>query len=424
MSLEINEDPQIVWYYLKQGGRFGPISFDEIKQLSASGRLLSDDLIWRPGLEQWVQAREITGLFTQPPIPPPILPIADCYTENEENVNSALASTATAIPDKSDVLRTDGRTSLSWFLALLFLCLGILALGFFYSKNLTNDLVFLIGYNPLTGLLIWGVFHAILGRKHGTKHAVLSFLAIYCSLIAGSYIGYSQQKKAAMQAVDAIQKEFSAFLNSATDSKGMPQRIDHRADLTTTAKGEFGEMERWVKTFMNQMASQRNEYLLELNAIGWENILDPGRLKKDRSLSESKIITQKAKEIVNKYREKTDALLDGVPNDIASLNLSENIRREMLSGFNKGMENTKRKIDAIWDLEGSVVSVIENIVALLSEKKKAWTVSNGQLLFNNNSDLNRYNEYLASIQNMIQHQEAIRKQGIETSNELFNKLKQ
>ena len=88
------------------------------------------------------------------------------------------------------------------------------------------------------------------------------------------------------------------------------------------------------------------------------------------------------------------------------------------------MENTKRKIDAIWDLEGRVVSVFENIFALLSAKKKAWTVSNGQLLFNNNSDLNTYNEYLASIQNMIQHQEAIQKQSIETSNELFNKLKQ
>jgi hypothetical protein len=420
MSLEINEHPQIVWYYMKQGARIGPISFDEIKQLSASGRLLPDDLVWRPGLEQWAQAREISELFT----PPLFIPIANYHAVNEENANGATLSTVTATPDKSVALSSSGRKSRGWLLVLLFLCPGILACSFFYSKDSSSNLSFLIGYNLPIGLLIWGVFHAALGRKHGWKNAGLSFLAIYGSLIAGSFIGYSQQKRDAIQAFTEIQREFSTFADSATDSKGAPQRIDHRADITPTTKGEFGEIERFMKTFMNQMASQHNEYLLELNAIGWEKILDPERLKEDRTLTESKVMTQKAKEIVNKYREKTYALIDNVPKDIASLNLSENTRREMLSGFNKGMEKSKRQIDEMWGLEGRIISEFENIFALLSAKKRAWVVSNGQILFNNNNDLNRFNSHSASIENMAQQQEAIRKQSIETSNELFNKLKQ
>ena len=420
MSLETNENPQNVWYYIKQGGRVGPLSFDDIKRLSASGGLLPDDWIWRPGLEQWAPAKEIPGLF--PPLPS--FSIANYHTVNEENVNSEASSTVTAIPDKPAALNLDGRKSRGWLVVLLLLCLVILAYGFFYSKNSTNNLAYLIGYNLSSGLLIWGIFYAVLGRKQGRKIAGLSFVAIYVSLLVSDFIGYTRQHNAAIQAANEIQKEFSTFANSITDPKGAPQRIEQIADTSPKAKGEFGEMERFIKTFLNKMASHRNDYLLELDAIGWEKILDPGRMEADKTLIESKAITQKAKEIVNKYREKTDLLLENARKDINSLNLSENSRSEMLRGFDDSMENSKRRIDEVWDLEARVISEFENIFALLSAKKKSWVISNGQIIFYNNDALNKYNAYLESIQNIVQQQEAIQKQSIEASNQFFNKLKQ
>ncbi|HKQ78998.1 MAG TPA: DUF4339 domain-containing protein [Blastocatellia bacterium] len=420
MNLETNENPQNVWYYIKQGSRIGPVSFDQIKQLSASGGLLPDDWIWRPGLEQWAPAREIPGLF--PPLPH--FPVANYHTVNEENVNSVTSSTLTAIPDKPAALNLDGRKSRGWLVVLLLLCLVILAYGFFYSKNSTNNLAYLIGYNLPSGLIIWGIFYAFLGRKQGRKLSGLSFVAIYFSLLVSDFIGYTRQKNAAIQAATEIQKEFSTFANSITDSKGAPQRIERIVDVSPKAKGEFGEMERFIKTFMNKMASNRNDYLLELDAIGWEKILDPGRMKADKTLIESKVMTQKAKEIVIKYREKTDVLLENARKDINSLNLSENSRSEMLRGFDNSMEKSKHRIDEMWNLEARVISEFENIFALLSEKKKSWAISNEQIIFYNNDALNRYNAYLESVQNIVQQQEAIQKQSIEASNEFFNKLKQ
>jgi hypothetical protein len=209
-----------------------------------------------------------------------------------------------------------------------------------------------------------------------------------------------------------------------TDSNGAPRPIGHRANTEPTAKGEFGEVERFVKTFLNRMASQRNDYLLELNTIGWNKMLDPERLKKDRALTETRFMTRKAREIMDKYRNKTYAIIDNVPNDIAALDLSDNMKRQMLSGFNKGMERSRRQIDEIWGLESRIMTEFENITTLLSARKRGWIISNGQILFYSQYDVNSFNSYLASIQDLTRRQEAIRKQSADSSNDLFNRLKQ
>jgi hypothetical protein len=43
-----------------------------------------------------------------------------------------------------------------WKVALALVCGAILGYGFFYSKNTTSELTFLVGYNLPVSLLIWG----------------------------------------------------------------------------------------------------------------------------------------------------------------------------------------------------------------------------------------------------------------------------
>ncbi|MEZ5457049.1 MAG: hypothetical protein R3F04_13220 [Lysobacteraceae bacterium] len=49
------------------------------------------------------------------------------------------------------------------------------------------------------------------------------------------------------------------------------------------------------KQFIGQMASLQNDYLIELEVIGWNGILDFRRIEKDETLAESGAIIQKAK---------------------------------------------------------------------------------------------------------------------------------
>lgn len=309
-----------------------------------------------------------------------------------------------------------------WKVALTFICAAILGYGFFYSKNSTSDLAFLSGYSFPSALLIWGGFHAAVARKRGVKIVGFSFIAIYISMIASGLIGYSQQKQEAKQALSEIKSQYSKLIESSTDAQGLPKRIEKRINTAPESSGEFGEMERYMKEFMNQMVSQRNDYLLELEAIGWNWILDANRIKADKTFVESMVTIQKAKEVVAKYTKNTQTLLERAKDNIRFLNVSASSKRSMLSGFDHGMEKANKNIDALWSLEAKVIKEVENIITLLSANKGAWVVEGDQILFYNDGDLARFNSYFDSIQNIVKQQEAIQLQSVQTVNRSFDRI--
>ena len=54
----------------------GPYTFDEVRELLAEGSLLSADLAWHEGLEQWIPLSELVGQSTMPEsVPLPSVPI-------------------------------------------------------------------------------------------------------------------------------------------------------------------------------------------------------------------------------------------------------------------------------------------------------------------------------------------------------------
>lgn len=310
-----------------------------------------------------------------------------------------------------------------WKIALGLMCIAILGYGLFYSKNTITNLAYLAGYNlPLT-LVIWGVFYAAVVRKRGAKIVGFSFLAIFISMIASGLLGYSQHKQEAKKVLSEIQGQFSELIEFSTASQGIPKRMEKPINTTPKTRGEFGEMERFMKEVMDQAASLRNDYLLELEAIGWNNILDANRIKADKTFVESKITIQKAKEVVAKYTKRTQSLLEDAKDDIRSLNISESSKSGMLSGFELGTETAKANIDAMWSLEAKTISKFENIIILLSSKKEAWIVDGEQILFYNDNDLARFNSYIASIQNIVQQQELIQRQSVQTVNQNFDRMK-
>jgi len=309
-----------------------------------------------------------------------------------------------------------------WKIALGLVCIGILGYGFFYSKNTTVNLPHLVGYNLPLALIIWGIFYAVVARKLGAKIGGFSFLAIFICMIGSGLIGYSQQKQEAKHAMSEIQNQYSEMIESSSDSQGMPKRIDKLIDTNPQARGEFGEMERFMKEFMNQMAYQRNDYLLELEAIGWNSILDPQRIRTDKGLVESRVTIKKAKYIVAKYREKTNLLLHNARENLQSLDMSASLKREAISGFDRGIEKAKTQIDSMWTIEEKVVVEFENIIELLSARNDAWVVQESQFLFYNDTDLNKFNSYIDSIQGLVNEQQQIQRQSVETVDKNFTRL--
>lgn len=73
------------WFYSNAGSneRHGPVSTAELRAMAGDGRLVSEDMLWREGMQAWTSAGSAKGLFPQdtgtPPLPsqevgPPPLP--------------------------------------------------------------------------------------------------------------------------------------------------------------------------------------------------------------------------------------------------------------------------------------------------------------------------------------------------------------
>jgi hypothetical protein len=54
-----------VWYYARGEQEKGPITTVQIKALAGAGKLHRDDFVWKEGMENWVPAGEVSGLFAE-----------------------------------------------------------------------------------------------------------------------------------------------------------------------------------------------------------------------------------------------------------------------------------------------------------------------------------------------------------------------
>jgi hypothetical protein len=243
--------------------------------------------------------------------------------------------------------------------------------------------------------------------------------------MASGIIGYYKYVNEANKLVTEIQNNYSDFTNPTINKQGIPQPIEQKPVTAISTKGEFREVEKFIKIYMNQMVSQRNDYLLEVEACKWREILDPKRIKKDDNLTESKMIIQNARNIVKKYRVKTYTLIDTGRKNIESMDTNNKHKQGLLVGFNKGTEKASAKIDAMWDLESQVIAEIENIFTLLTKKKGDWEINEEgtQILFASGEDLNTFNSCVSAIQGIVEKQMGIQKESNDSVNNILNNLK-
>lgn len=62
------------WYYAVNGQRQGPVSFEQLRQMTATGHIAAADLVWHEGMNDWQAAATIPALA--PPPTQPVYPAA------------------------------------------------------------------------------------------------------------------------------------------------------------------------------------------------------------------------------------------------------------------------------------------------------------------------------------------------------------
>lgn len=64
MQTPLSSDDQ--WYVLKNERKYGPVQLNDLANFAKQKLLLEKDWVWRYGLEQWIAARDVPGLFITP----------------------------------------------------------------------------------------------------------------------------------------------------------------------------------------------------------------------------------------------------------------------------------------------------------------------------------------------------------------------
>jgi uncharacterized RDD family membrane protein YckC len=73
----------MLWYYARNGQRFGPVEETELQRLAGTGQISGTDLVWKPGLPEWLpagQMPELASFYWPAPSPPPPPPAPAEYS--------------------------------------------------------------------------------------------------------------------------------------------------------------------------------------------------------------------------------------------------------------------------------------------------------------------------------------------------------
>lgn len=246
--------------------------------------------------------------------------------------------------------------------------------------------------------------------------ARISLAALLFAAILGFSSGFSRRHEESDKAMAEIKKQFNSFYKSSTDKDGMPKTIDNPIDAAPKAKGEFGEFERFFKEMLGGIAEVRNGYIIELKKIGWEGILDPGRLKTDEDLSRSREIVRDAKNAVVNNRMKMEIFIKQTKAKLQDLDVDDSVRKKFAEGFDEGFAQSRAQLEESWNLEQKIVEEFEKIIDRLAETRGSWDVENGKLLFSSQAELDTFNAHLAAIDKMSARQTEIQEKSVQEFN--------
>lgn len=175
-----------------------------------------------------------------------------------------------------------------WLIYLSVVCLGLLW-GAFYSAGPDTRTAYYAGFYLLPAVIVTLVCHRIFATDLKTKFKTSLFFSVYGSFVAGSLISLQIQHSQEVAGFEYILDQADSLMDVSNQitPDGSPVLIDETFAKSASASGSMAVMQQFMADYLNRLAAFRNNYVVELDATGYNSILDPNRLFDDRSFGES-----------------------------------------------------------------------------------------------------------------------------------------
>lgn len=274
------------------------------------------------------------------------------------------------------------------------------------------------------GVIFWSsIFFLLLWKYRGRKGWHGSLLGFVLGLVlfaaAPVIVGYqraAEKSRAETVAgleyvVDQMEELFDA--TNQTNADGTPKLIDETFLPSADASGLMAVLQEFIADVMNQSAALTNDYLSELNSIGWNTIFDPTRLQADGSLEEGRRMVAEARIIISNYENRADEILDNTRKKIQTLNVTAAQKNMLEQNFVQGMRSSATFREKMWNLERATVDETEKIIDLLAGHPQAWSIDDSQILFESQQQLDEFNEHIENIDSFVVEQMEIQAAALE-----------
>jgi hypothetical protein len=307
----------------------------------------------------------------------------------------------------------------AWIIITALVCVGTLGWG--AAGRLSGSdgpLAYRIGASLVPAAVLAGVMHVFFRHRLPAWFGGLGFALIFASLVGASTMSMTRQRQELRSAAREVSQVVAAVQSSVASGTALPPNLPTETPGRTDAE-KAGVL---LKAMVNRSLTERRNYMAELDALGWTQVLDGARLRQDRSFAETRNVFERARDIVAKYRMRTTETFAAMRRDIENSDLSSEGRRGMLAGFDKTSERGLAHALQSWTLEEQILSEIEGAAQYLHANRSAWTVESGKLAFLDQGRLDRFNAYMSRVQALSAEQQKMQGDALQRSQETLSKL--
>lgn len=246
--------------------------------------------------------------------------------------------------------------------------------------------------------------------------AAKAIAALLLIVFTGTGCADDRRDAADRAAVEGLKSDIDAL--SAQTREDPAARLN-RFEVGPVASDEPGRMHQVMRQYLNMALQVRNDYLAELDAMGWDGILDPGRLQADTGMVGSRRLISQARAAMARAEADSVSALEALPGLIDAAPITAANKRDMLAGYERSKARSLAEMRGSFALESETVDQFEAMVELLDRVE--WGVEESQIVFYSDADVETFNGYFNRINALSAELEARQRAGLERARETLSK---
>lgn len=202
---------------------------------------------------------------------------------------------------------------------------------------------------------------------------------------------------------DILRQEMLEFENLTRAENIDLDQIDQRIrELKTT--GDYGVLEKAMKDYLADVVNASVSIANVLNDERIVNALTPENYVEDGpEFIQTKQFLEQAKSDMEQYKTEVLTLLtnEGAMSYIENKNLDQyyiDLYKEIALSEDTAIEESNAELESSLDEAMKLLDVETQIINFLSENKDGWEIQGENIIFNNQTLQDQYNEYISQIQ--------------------------